>query len=185
MEIVYPTIGICGLSCRLCPMYNTETESRCLGCKSPSRMAVGCPFITCAIKGKGVEFCWDCEEHTTCEKWRKHREAGKKVDSFKCYQTLEEDIAIIMKNGVGEFNKIQKTREKILRGMLQEFNEGRSKSYYCIASTVLTTEELGEAVLKARQASEGLSLKEKSRIFHSILDEIARKKKYHLKLRKG
>jgi hypothetical protein len=26
-------------------------------------MAVGCPFITCAVKKKGIEFCWDCEEN--------------------------------------------------------------------------------------------------------------------------
>jgi len=34
MQIKYPEIGICGLSCRLCPIYNTKAESRCLGCKS-------------------------------------------------------------------------------------------------------------------------------------------------------
>lgn len=91
-------------------MYNTATESRCPGCKSPSRIAVGCLFITCAIKRKGVEFCWECKEHPTCEKWRNHREAGKLADSFKCYQTLEEDIACIGAYGVGEFDRIQKTR---------------------------------------------------------------------------
>lgn len=42
MEIEYPEIGICGLSCVLCPNYNTNTKSRCLGCKSEDRMAVGC-----------------------------------------------------------------------------------------------------------------------------------------------
>jgi len=185
MEIHYPEIGICGLSCRLCPMYNTGAESRCLGCKSPARIAVGCPFITCAIKRKGVEFCWDCEEHPACEKWRKHREAGKKGDSFTCYQTLEEDIACIQTSGVEEFNRIQKTREKFLKEMVQEFNEGRSKSYYCIASTLLSTDELDEAMEKARHATHGLSRKEKSRVLHSLIDEIGRRRKYQLKLRKG
>jgi hypothetical protein len=97
MQITYPDIGVCGLSCRLCPMYNTEAESKCLGCKSTTRMVVGCPFITCAVKKKEIEFCWDCEENKTCEKWKKHREAGKKSDSFKCYQKLEEDIQFIQK----------------------------------------------------------------------------------------
>ncbi|MGC7847276.1 hypothetical protein ACP3TJ_09500, partial [Desulforudis sp. 1088] len=50
-----------------------------------------------ALRKKGVEFCWDCEENKTYEKWRKHREAGKKVDSFKCYQKLDDDIAFIQK----------------------------------------------------------------------------------------
>jgi hypothetical protein len=186
MNINCPEIGICGLSCRLCPMYNTDAESRCLGCKSPGRMAVGCPFITCAIKKKGIEFCWDCKESSTCEKWKKHREAGKKHDSFKCYQTLEKDISFIHKNGVNEFEKMQKERENLLKEMLKNFNEGRSKSYYCIAATVLELEELKEALAKAKKESEGIdnNIKEKSKLLHSILDDIASKKKYYLKLRK-
>jgi len=184
MQIKYPEIGICGLSCRLCPMYNTEAESRCLGCKSKSRMAVGCPFITCAVKKKGIEFCWDCTENITCEKWKKHREAGKKIDSFKCYQKLEEDISFIQKKGISEFEKIQKQRKHLLKEMLRDFNEGRSKSYYCIAVTVLDVEELREVLTRAKKESDGLDVKGKSKILHSILDDFARKKGYCLKLRK-
>lgn len=184
MDIKYPEIGICGLSCRLCPMYNTDAESRCRGCKSPARMAVGCPFITCAVKKKGIEFCWECDETTTCEKWKKHRETGKIHDSFKCYQTLEEDISFIDRNGIHEFEKMQKQREQLLKEMLQDFNEGRSKSYYCTAATVLEPEELAEALTKAKKESEGMNIKGKSKILHSILDTIALKKKYNLKLRK-
>jgi hypothetical protein len=180
----YPEIGVCGLSCRLCPMYYTEADSRCLGCKSPTRIAVGCPFITCAVKKKGIEFCWDCEESRTCEKWKKHREAGKKGDSFKCYQKLEEDISFIQKNGISAFEKTQKIREHLLREMLKDFNEGRSKSYYCIAATVLGIEELKKAVAQAKKEADGLDGKGKSRVLHSILDDIAKKENYFLKLRK-
>jgi len=147
-------------------------------------MAVGCPFITCAIKKKGIEFCWDCEQDETCEKWLKHRNAGKKVDSFKCYQKLEDDIAFIQKNGVNEFEKLQKMREKVLKEMLQEFNEGRSKSYYCIVATILDIGELKEALTKARKDSTGLEIKDKSKVFHLILGELAERKNYYLKLRK-
>lgn len=185
MKIQYPEIGICGLSCRLCPMYNTGTDNRCSGCKSPTRMKVGCPFITCAIKKKGIEFCWDCEENDTCEKWQNHREAGKRADSFKCYQALEADISFILINGVAKFNDIQIQRSEILKEMLQEFNEGRSKSYYCIACTVLAIEELHEALKEARKMSKGSTIKEKSRILHSLLDQIAHRKGYTFKLRKS
>jgi hypothetical protein len=184
VKIKYPEIGICGLSCRLCPHYHTEGASRCCGCKTEYRMGAGCPFITCALKKKGIEFCWDCEENETCEKWMKHREAGKKADSFKCYQKLENDIAFIQKNGVDEFKKIQKMRENLLKEMLREFNEGRSKSYYCIAATVMETGELEEALTEARKNSTGSEIKERSRALHSILDEIARQRRYSLKLRK-
>jgi hypothetical protein len=68
--------------------------------------------------------------------------------------------------------------------MLKEFNEGRSKTYYCIAATVLQLEELEEALSGARKESEGLDVRAKSKILHRILDEIASRKHYHLKLRK-
>ena len=109
VQIKHIEIGVCGLSCRLCPRYHTETASKCDGCKSENRTAVGCPFITCAIKNKRIEFCWDCEDNKTCEKWMKHRNAGKKVDSFKCYQKLENNISFIQNHEVDEFEKVQKT----------------------------------------------------------------------------
>ena len=147
-------------------------------------MAVGCPFITCAIKKKGIEFCWECEENESCEKWRKHREAGKRFDSFKCYQKLEDNIAFIRKNGIKEFEKVQKIRERLLKEMLQSFNEGRSKSYYCIAATILEIEELEKVLGKAKEESKGLEIKEKSKVLHSLVDKVAERKNYSLKLRK-
>jgi hypothetical protein len=97
---------------------------------------------------------------------------------------LDNNIAFIQKNGVYEFKKVQKTRENLLKKMLQEFNEGRSKSYYCVAATVLEIEELEETLNKAKKDSFGLEVKERSEIFRLILDEIAERKNYYLKLRK-
>jgi len=68
--------------------------------------------------------------------------------------------------------------------MLQEFNEGRSKNYYCIAATVLETSELKEALAKDGKDSAGLDIKGKSKVLHSILDEIAERRNYYLKLRR-
>jgi hypothetical protein len=165
-------------------MYNSQTSNRCAGCKSPERIAVGCPFITCALKKKGIEFCWDCSESTTCEKWIEHRAAGKQHDSFKCYQKLEDDINFIHERGVEAFEKDQELRGLLLKEMLQKFNEGRSKSYYCIASTVLTTHELKDALKKAEAQSRNMPTKEKAQAMHTILDSISKDKGYLLKLRK-
>lgn len=184
MEIKYPQIGICGLSCKLCPRYHMDSKSKCEGCKSEARMSFGCTFITCAVKKKRIEFCWECNESANCEKWKKHREAGKKGDSFKCYQKLDDDIHFIQNNGIEKFLRNQNKREEILKDMLDNFNEGRSKSYYCIAATVMEIKELEEAVLIAKNDSNALGVKDKSKILHKILDEIANKKMYKLKLRK-
>lgn len=184
MKIQYPEVGICGLSCRLCPQYYTEGHSRCGGCKTEIRMCVGCPFITCAIKKKGIEFCWDCDEHESCEKWKNHREAGKKTDSFKCYQNLEHDIAFIRKNGIDTFEKIQKSRGDLLTRMLDEFNEGRSKSFYCIAATILEIHELEDIMERAKKESGGMDKKSKARVLRDIINKTSEQRGYYLKLRK-
>ncbi len=147
-------------------------------------MAVGCPFITCAIKKVGIEFCWDCRKNESCEKWKKHRELGKEYDSFKTYQKLEDDINFIKAKGVKAYDEQQRIRESLLIGILNEFNEGRSKSYYCIAATVMDIDELNSALEEATAQSKLLSIKDKSRIMHTILDSIALKKGYRLSLRK-
>lgn len=184
MEIEYPEIGICGLSCRLCPSYRTEAASKCSGCKSTGRMAVGCLFITCALKKVGVEFCWDCTANESCEKWRRHREIGKEHDSFKSYQKLEDDINFIRTKGVNIYDEQQRIRESLLIKILNEFNEGRSKSYYCIAATVMDIDELRNSLKEATTKSKLLGIKDKSKIMHSMLDSIALKKGYRLSLRK-
>jgi len=179
----YPEIGVCGLSCRLCPGYVMKTKSRCRGCKTEWRLGGPCSILHCAVK-RNIEFCGDCEESRACEKWKRHREMGKKYDSFKCYKKLEDDIAFMEKYGLAEFRKSQKVREKLLWKMLDEFNEGRSKSYFCLAATVLEVGELENALAEARRDSKELDIKEKAKLLHSILDRIAVEKKYYLKLRK-
>jgi len=160
-----------------------KTKSRCHGCKTEGRLVGPCSILHCAVK-RNIEFCGECEESITCEKWKRHREMGKKYDSFKCYQKLEDDIDFMEKYGLAEFRKSQKVREKLLRKMLDQFNEGRSKSYYCLAATVLDVSELENAIAEARRDLKGLDIKEKARLLHSILDRIADEKKYYLKLRK-
>lgn len=147
-------------------------------------MAVGCPFITCAVKKKGVEFCWLCDEQDTCEKWKAHREYGKCFDTFKCYQKLEHDIHKIKTDGVDEFVDEQRTREKILIKILSKYNEGRSKTYYSIACTVMEIAELESVIAEAMKTANNLNLKERSFLLHQLLDKVAKQRNYILKLRK-
>ena len=147
-------------------------------------MDAGCPFITCAIKRKGIEFCWQCEESSACEKWRAHREYSREHDTFVCYQRLEDNIAFIQRHGIRAFEKTQKDRVRLLLEMLRDFNEGRSKNYFCIAATLLEIEELETALARAGKDSDVLDIKSKSKILHTILSGIAENNSYHLSLRK-
>lgn len=183
ITIKYPALGICGLSCPLCPRYHTEGSSRCEGCKTESRMGAACAFHTCALKRKGLEFCWDCPENESCERWAKHRRWGQEHDSFVCYQRLEDNIALVKKHNVEALKKELNAKEELLRELLSDFNEGRSKSYYCIAATVMTPDELKNALSRAQKESSGPTIKERSKLMHAILDGIAAEQGYLLKLR--
>jgi hypothetical protein len=109
---------------------------------------------------------------------------GKRIDSIVSYQALEDNISFIEKNGLTEFEKQQILKEKILSDMLAEFNDGRSKSMYCIAATVLEIKDLETALWQARKETEKMVLKEKSHVLRELLNEIAIRKKLELKLRK-
>jgi hypothetical protein len=141
-------------------------------------------FISCALKREGVEFCWDCRKNETCERWRNHRAAGKKQDSFKSYQKLEADIGLIKDEGIEAFNQLQKARESRLLKFLTEFNDGRSRSYYCIAVTVMTLDELDGALEEGVRRSNSREIMDRSKMMHTLLDSIACARGYQLKLRK-
>ena len=181
--IMYPDLGICGLSCRLCPRYYTDGSSRCHGCKTPSRMEAGCPFITCALRRQQVEFCVCCEDADHCARWQRHRSTGLERDSFVSYQSLERDIAYVQEHGIAAFSSIQEYRASLLRVLLEEFNDGRSKTLFCIAASVMGAEELDQVIRTVHGHSEGLSKQEKALLMRSQLMEIAKDRGYCLRLR--
>ena len=183
-SITYPAIGACGLSCVLCPNHNRETKSKCPGCKTEFRFLGPCPILHCALKKKGVEFCWDCPEGETCEKWQHHRGFSRTNDTFICYQMLEDNIFFVNQHGISAFEKAQNERARLLKELLNEFNEGRSKSYYCIAATIFDIDELKGAIDMARNKSADLDIKSKAKLVHAILDDIAERQGYIMKLRK-
>jgi hypothetical protein len=184
MEFDYPATGVCGLSCRLCPRYHTDGSSRCGGCKSPFRMGAGCPFITCAVKKKGIELCTDCAEGETCGRWTRHRELSETIDSFVCYQKLQDNIRFIKHYGIEAFEEAQEKRCRLLEEMMAGYDDGRSKSFYCIAATVMEPEELERALVSVEASSAGAERKEKARAMRRALEEIAAEKHYNLVLRK-
>lgn len=184
MEIHQAEIGVCGLSCRLCPRFHAEGPSRCAGCKGESRMAAGCPFITCAVKRQGIEFCWDCGQSDGCQRWAAHRAAGRERDSFLSYAALDGNIASVRRMGIDAFIEDQLDRERLLIEMLEEFNEGRSKSYYCVAATVLRPDELRAAIGGARAAASGSDVRGMAKALHRALEATAQSRSATLALRK-
>ena len=113
-----------------------------------------------------------------------HRKFSQEYDTFVCYQKLEDNIASIKQQGVDSCEASQRIRENLLHDMRSNFNEGHSKTYYCISATVLEIKDLKAALTQARKDSEGLAIQERSKLLHVVIDKIAEDKQYCLSLRK-
>ena len=185
IQIRHPTLGVCGLSCLLCPRHQSAAASRCEGCKTPSRLGAACSMQTCALKKQKVEYCGYCCMSKSCPKWANHREAGRKHDSFVSYGKLEENIALIQQNGVSAWERLELKKERLLRMLLAEYDEGRSKNYLCLAVTLLRFEDLKAAMEEEKRNRPAQSdLKSRSIAIHAVLDRMAEKTKAILALRK-
>ncbi|MBM4400970.1 MAG: hypothetical protein FJ045_03360 [Crenarchaeota archaeon] len=73
--------------------------------------------------------------------------------------------------------------------MISDFDDGRSKSFYCIAATLLPTVDLEVSLNKAEEKMKLEKIREddvkaKSKIFKEILNEVAEREGTELKLRK-
>jgi len=182
----HPTIACCGLDCGLCPVYYTKGPSRCPGCcglgffnKHPS-----CSIITCCVKQHNFETCAECNEFQ-CSKINK----WDKADSFISHKVSLTNLKLIKEKGLKHFLIQQKKRIKILEVFLEDFNEGRSKSFYCISTALLSIEDLETALEKAikhikDEEIDARNLKSKSKILKEYLTKLAKVKSIELKLKR-
>jgi hypothetical protein len=186
----YPTLGCCGLDCGLCPRYYTVGSSRCPGCagsdffdKHPS-----CGTITCCVKKKGLEVCARCDEFP-CSKFASWLDKSTLEDSFLTHQKIKSNLYFIKEQGLERFLEQQSKRIKLLERMLKDFDDGRSRSFYCIATTLLPVTELealldeAERKIKADKVKAD-DAKTKAAILRELLNGFATKGGIELKLKK-
>lgn len=182
----YPTIACCGLDCGLCPTYYTRGPSRCPGCcgndfinRHPS-----CTIITCCIKKHNFETCAECNEFpcSKIDKW-------DKFDSFITHKVSLLNLKLIKEKGIESFIIQQKRRIELLEEMLQEFNEGRSKSFFCISTALLPIDDLEKGLQESKQQIlvekvDAKDLKTKSRVLKKNFTTRAAAKSIELKLKR-
>ena len=184
----YPTLGCCGLDCGLCPRYYTAGSSRCPGCCGPEffNQHPSCSFITCCVKKNDLEVCAECDEFP-CPKFESEGEIA--FDSFVTHRKTVRNLNFIKENGISIFIEQQERRIELLEIMLKQFDEGRSKSFYCIAATLLPITDLESSLENCEQKLKvdkiGLDdAKTKSKILKGVLNDFAAREGIVLKLRK-
>ena len=135
----YPIVGACGLECGLCPRYHTEGGSRCLGCGGEGfeQKHPACGFITCCVRQRGLEVCAQCAEWETCERVKRNLKAAETVDSFISYRLLVANLAFIRENGLEAFVGLATDKLRLLRYLIENYDDGRSKGYFCLSCQLL------------------------------------------------
>lgn len=150
----YPTIGVCGLDCGLCPRYYTVGTSRCPGCCGPEFFTKhpSCSFITCCVKKRGLEVCAECLDFP-CPKFKSEEEYQqlKESSSYPSYKRVIPNLNLMKEHGIEEFAGQQRKRIGLLERMLEGFDDGRSKSFYCKSAAFLDLATLTNALHKAIQ----------------------------------
>ena len=143
-----------------------------------------CKMTRCAVRDRGYETCAECAEFP-CPRF----EGWDQGDSFVSHLNSIGNLRAIRQGGLEAFAAQQRERIVLLEVMLAEFDEGRSKSYCCLAAALLPLHELGVVVAAARNEVEVRQLgsddrKERARALRGIVDAAADRLGIELKLRK-
>lgn len=181
----YPLFSLCGLKCGLCPNHHSTSSFRCPGCggkefysKHPT-----CSIVSCSLKHDNIEFCYLCKTYP-CSKydWMKNEEV---YDSFITYRNVENDIEKIKKIGIDEFYTEIEEKTKLLIYLLENYNSGRQRNFFCIAVNLFEIDEIKNLISDIeRQINPQLNLKEKSAIAVYVFQDLAKRKNISLKLQK-
>ena len=172
----YYTIGVCGLDCGLCPRYYTIGPSRCPGCGGPDffNKHPSCSFITCCVKKKNLEVCAECSEFP-CSKFKTDEEYQqlKESSSYPSYKIVMPNLNFIKEHGIKKFIDQQKKRIKLLERMMENFDDGRSRSFFCKAACLHDLTSLENSLNEATQKIKTDNIKlDDTKVKAKILKEI-------------
>jgi len=140
------------------------------------------------VKKKGLEVCAQCDEFP-CSKFASWLDKGMIEDSFLTHQKIKSNLYFIREQGLDKFLKQQAKRIKLLERMLKDFDDGRSKSFYCIATTLLPVAELENLLCEAERKTKvgkvkADDTKTKAKILRELLSSFAAKGGVELRLRR-
>ena len=176
------TIGCCGIDCGLCPIHISKSNSSCPGCgaydfydKHPS-----CGILTCCAKNHRLETCSECKDYP-CKRFDSEK---KGYDSFVTHKKVFANQEQIKSLGLDRFLFEQKKRIDILNYLIENFDNGRSKSFFCQTCTLLPQESLNEIRQYCNLIDNSLALKDRNNAIKELIYKISESLNIDLKLRR-
>ena len=177
----YPLFSACGLNCGLCPRFHTDGASKCPGCAGDgfSEAHPACGVLSCCQR-KGLEYCFYCDEFP-CKKY----DGADLSDSFISHKNQFSDMDRAQRIGIEAYEAELNSKVQILEKLLKNYNDGRRKSFFCLAVNLLDLTDVQSIIRRVGdEVDPQATLKEKAattvRLFQASADE----KGIILKLRK-
>lgn len=165
-------LSLCGLNCGLCPMF---LGKYCGGCGNGNQ---SCAIARCSLEQGKIEYCCECRQYP-CDKY----DGCEEFDSFITHRRQLADLERAKEIGIDAYNREQTEKKQILNYLLENYNDGRKKTFFCVAVNLLALAELREAMAQLSAVDE-LPIKEKSRYAAAVFQKIADRRNMELKLRK-
>lgn len=133
----------------------------------------------CAVKN-GFEVCSVCNNFP-CSYFDVERQS---YDSFVTHKKVFENLDYIKTNGMDSFINQQKIRISILKDFLSYYDDGRSKSFFCISCALLPLDKLQEAHNFITNLGSATERKEKNKQLKEFLQQVAENLNIELRLNK-
>lgn len=169
--------SLCGLNCSLCTM---KLDNYCPGCGGGAGNQ-GCSIARCSLNHQGIEYCFQCMEYP-CEKY----DGIDRFDSFVTHRNQLKDMEKAQKLGIEKYHLELVEKNKILRYLLENYNDGKRKSFFGIAVNLLDLQDIRDLMkqIDVQTSASNLTLKEKAAIAVTLFQNVAQEKELILKLNK-
>ena len=166
-------LSLCGLNCGLCPM---RWGGYCGGCGQGN---ASCAIARCSLTHSGIAYCYECP----CYPCEKYEHAGE-FDSFITHRHQKADLEKAQRMGVTAYQQEQREKREMLGYLLSYDNDGRRKSFFCLAVNLLALEDLRDAMQEIRAYDAGCADSVKARASHAVtvLQQLADRRHMILKL---
>ncbi len=172
----YPLFSLCGLNCGLCPMY---LNNNCPGCGGGEGHQ-SCAIVRCSQQHGGIEYCYMCGEYP-CERY----DGVTDFDSFITHRNMIKDFDKAKNVGLDAYQSALNEKVEILRALLDNYNDGRRKTFFCISVNLLDLQDV-KCVVKQiiAETKSDTTVKERSTLAVNLFKAMAEKRNIVLKLNK-
>lgn len=171
------TIGLCGLTCGLCPM---QMDGYCPGCGGGEGNQ-SCRIAKCSMEQGGFAYCFQCRKYP-CEKYTDFDQ----WDYFVTHQSRKREMARLAELGEAALTAEVLEKKTLLQVLLATCNGGRRKTFFALAVNLLPFSVSREILRTVQQRADwgSLSVKERENLVVPMFKEAAQQREMVLQLRK-